>query len=706
LIFRNYFFNNYKKIPYYPWIYFCIFFLSSIPLSYFQASIAFKIIVFLFGVFLPLFVACRVFSLPSSGTPVFKKKIFFTKPPFFFLFLVLSTGIFFRFYHLDTLSVWPLLDEGRNAFFGWSLSKHWNWRLFYDISQMPPLSYWLLGLYFKIIQPSLLSLWFFPAILSSLLLPLGFFAVRRYFPRNFSLLFFCILALCFYPFYLGRFNHQAVLLVFWELLTFLVLGFLHSSNASSLKKIALLGLCAGIGFYIYFSWPLVALAIVLLVFHQTAGQRKGLLWIFGLVVLIVVSPLLVIAQREGYGSYIHSLWIYQSEISYWEWLHQSFSYITGLFWGLETARHAYKPFWGGYLNPLLTASFFIGLLELFRFRRSPISKALLGMFVFFLLPAFVSKDIEMFRIVQVLPVLLLIVTVGLMVLLSSIPSKKRFAVFIFLIIASAALDFYHLTVPYHKACSSQFERWASYAKSAERWRAYQILKKVSAAQGPGYIFSNFDPYPFDKSLFIATCPFNLEGNSNIKESDTKWVAFLTNVNFRPFLSKRFPKAMLTWLSSDLSTADGGLMLAVIPLKLYPEIFSPWVKANEQLKPASLEMLNRPLNEKRNDILKIISMAYPAFRGDPFLESVYWNLVYLNHSADGQFHDAMLDLNQALTKGYKTSYFYNELGGLLFSKRDYPGARNAFRKAIISKLNQTPAEDNLKYLNQLETRSQP
>jgi hypothetical protein len=176
----------------YVLLYFFLFTAGNAALSYFPLSLSAKLSIFIFCVLGPFFLAVKTMGpIPKNGKPVFLTE-FLPPVPVLWLGLLFLGALLFRFYRLESLSVWPLLDEGRNAFFAMELSRQWDWKFFRDISQMPPLSYWLQGLFLKIFSPSLLGLWLFPALISICLPLLGYLAARRFFSRSFS---FCYASL-------------------------------------------------------------------------------------------------------------------------------------------------------------------------------------------------------------------------------------------------------------------------------------------------------------------------------------------------------------------------------------------------------------------------------------------------------------------------------------------------------------------------------
>ncbi len=620
--------------------------------------------------------------------------------------LFLGVCLYVRFYHLDSLSVWPVLDEGRNAYFSWRLSQHWDGRFFYDVSQMPPLYYWIQSIFYRFLKPSLFSLWLFPSLVSLGCLPLAYGAARFFFSRSFSLLFLVLMGTSFYPVYVGRFNHQAGLIVFWELAAMSFLGWLLKSSRLPVKKKAavFLGLILGTGFYIYFAWPFFVLALILwlivLVWTRSPElPRETLKWVF-VPAFLVLIPLGWAAFQAGYGNYLHSLLNKGSDFDPGIWLNNSFSFLTGLFWGLDTPAHAYKPFWGGFFNPLLTACFFLGLLAIGHQKEKKLKAVLAGLLIF-CLPAFFTKEISFFRIVTVLPFLILVAAAGLQLTAARVPSRFRTGFLILFLLVSAGVDFYHLAGPYQAACSNPVDHWASYSKSIERYRAYGLLKTIAEKDGKGLFLSQFDPFSFDKTLEVALGPYTYSLDE-IHDARPVWVGFLMNYNLKPWFEKKFPKSRIIPLSDDLQLAEGEMTLVVIPVEeLSAPILESWVKADEALAPADWTLINLNIKSSRLEVLSQLGSAYPAFQGDPFLETVFWNWVYLNHSADHDLEKAKGDLNNIITRGCPNAYAYNELGSLLAVEGKRVEAKAAFTKAIGCKVNRTPALENLKALQSFQ-----
>ena len=229
-------------------------------------------------------------------------------------------------------------------------------------------------------------------------------------------------------------------------------------------------------------------------------------------------------------------------------------YFAGLFWTGDSPGYNYGPVEGGFLNPLLSTSFFVGLLWLARFRHRFEVRWACWTAVFFLLPGFLTYDLEMQRLALVLPFLLFVALLGIFSMASG--HERRWAtIFLALLLGiSAGWDFYRLAVPFREALNLS---WHSQTlKSEESFNAYRILRVKATEDGPGRLFLDYVPVPLDQTLFLATYPFNATENPKWEFSKPKWMAFLANVNYGPFLEKRFAGGEWHVLGSNLLPWDG------------------------------------------------------------------------------------------------------------------------------------------------------
>ncbi len=372
-------------------------------------------------------------------------------------------------------------------------------------------------------------------------------------------------------------------------------------------------------------------------------------------------------------------------------------YLSEIFWGNPMRGFGYGPLWGGFMNPISGALFFLGALELWRHRKLPAVKWFGVVFLLCLVPGIASQGVEMMRVVSVLPFLLVAVAIGLNLVLLKVPKPWKGVLVGFLFFSSGGLDFYHLAVPYAKAWKPQGDIFKS-VKSAESYHAYQILRDWEKNRGTGYLFLDFLSVPSDQTLTLATYPFNALLNPALKDQKPSWAAFLTNVNYRPFLERRFPGANWFTLGTDLMPLDGEWMLGIVPLEAKDrEWLERWVGAQPFFHGVAVGLYRQTEGKPRQELLEGISKSYSIVQGDPFLESCYWEINYFNHSADKDFQTAWSDLGMILSRGYPAAHVYNELGGLLYFRKNLRGAEGAFLKAIQLGGEHTLAAENLRLL---------
>jgi 4-amino-4-deoxy-L-arabinose transferase-like glycosyltransferase len=699
-----------------PWFYFFVFLFSNLLLSYCHLSIEASLWVGLTGLALPLLIAWRVLPPPDGKKPPHLQEFL---PPVAGWIWALTIGIalFSRFYQLTSLSVWPLYDEGMYGSYAAQLSQSWNWKFFFGPSQAPPLYLWGLALLFKGWGVSLFTLWLYPAILSLITVPVGFWAARAFFSKSFS--FFCgtLLALGFWPLYTGRLGVMTGLVLLVECLALGCLGhFLRRKEGGEGNKEALtLGAVTGLGFYTYLHWPVMAAAIAIPVFFffrreaqnraPHVSRRAGLFLAAG---GLVLAPLAVAFFREGtgqIGDYLKHLSATSSH-SFADQLSVSLSYAGALFWGMDLSFHTYQPLWGGYLNPLLGALFFLGLLESIRRWREPLNQWLLLALFLFLLPGLLTSERATSRMILALPILLVIAVFGFHRLLGSSKTKNTGLAWALLVL-SFGLDFYHLAGGYGTIWKN-LDHWKGYEKSYSRYQAYLLLEKTAASDGPGLIFNDFVPSLADQTLSVAVYDFNAAQNPKRSLAQTRWAAVITNVNYRPFLKARFPDGKAYWISKEMNSPDGGWMLWLFPATPSRlETLQRWQAASQALEPFIHESLCYVPGNSFEKMSVILQKAYPAFQGDSFLESCFWEKMAdlstrqaLAHLTPSDPRAVAENLSSAVQKGYPAAHLFRNLGIDAWRNNDIPRARRHFQQAIHAPLNLTDAESALKITSSL------
>ncbi len=684
-----------------PWILFLVLLTINSLFSFVALGPAEKSFLILFGLLAPMGMAMR-FPGGSWIKTINPNDKLFPAIPVWSVFLVLMAALFIRFYNLTLLSGWPLMDEGLTAFFAMEQSEKWRWDLFGGATQVPSAFYWLLGLFFKITGPSLESLWLFPALLSLLTIPVAYVASIFFAQRSSAWMATTFFGLSFWPFYLGRFCVPHVLLVCWEIIALIALGFFRNSNSKSQLNLraTLLGLTAGFGFYIHLHWIMVALMISVavgwIVFSRKERPWRTLIF-FLFPLLLLAAPLGLTAFIQKTGNYLSMLWILKKGVSWNAQWQACWDYFSSLFWGVQTPRFTYKPFWGGFLNPLLDAVLGLGLVGLYQQRRSPQALWIGTALFLFILPGWLTQELEMFRLVLLIPMLLFLASEGLGILLGDLPIRSRGLVLTVLVTFSASMDFYHLLGPYQAACHSDYATLSGYTKSFENWKAYQILKKRSMDQGPGLILTEMESSSFNQTLTVTVYPYNAARNPHLSSASARWMAFLTNINYAPFLSKRFPRIEWFELSPDRPLPQVTLVLGIIVLD-DPEslaLANHWLVMERAFRPLTSSLLHLGFGQNQGPLLKGLSKMKLLVKGDRFLESCLDEKIFFVAMSSNKNSEALSALGDALEEGYPAAHIFNDLGVLWFTQGDYAKARQAFESALHSPLNHTNALENLR-----------
>ncbi len=192
-------------------------------------------------------------------------------------------------------------------------------------------------------------------------------------------------------------------------------------------------------------------------------------------------------------------------------------YLKTFFWGEDFILFSHGPLWGGLLNPFLSSFFFLGLAHLFKAWKKPLNLWTLSALPVFFLPALLTNNVEMMRLVALLPILLGVCALGAWSFLSYVAPKKRLLVFLLILAGSCAFDFFHLFRVYPRFAGNNPSFYGSF-KSPEFSKAYSLLKPMASQNGPGLILLNFNPDPYDQTLFVTTYSFNSAENPRLDPS--------------------------------------------------------------------------------------------------------------------------------------------------------------------------------------------
>lgn len=687
------------------WLEFHFFLAVNLFLSYSPLSPGIK-----WGIGLPALAAALWYSLRmiptfrAGGNPSFSHD-WLPSFPWAMASLTILAGVA-RFAGLTTFFTYPLYDDVLNAFFAYHLNQHWTWHPFFYYSQMPPLYIWMLAGSFKAAGVSAPVLWLLPALVSLLCVPLSYAACRTLFSRSFALACAFLVALSFWPLWLGRISHQMGLMVLLEWLSLWLFGkFLKAPSTVSMRKWAVgLGLGIGVGFYTYFAWPVVALfvSVVVLVRAFQQAHRSAVVW-YSFSVILALSPLLAAALPGHFGFYVTHRWLSKADTE-WDFLH-SLYYPTTLFWEGWKGYFGYAPRWGGFLNPILGAFFALGAVEAWRFRRHAVAKAFATAFFLFLLPVLMTDNYSASRLTPLLPLCLIGTCWGLQRLGLSLGGGKEKIYLVFLLALSLLLDARNLaeTRAYTNACKVG----PKYTRSFKAWDLISPLRE----EGNGAAFLDFVNDNRDRSLSFLTFPFNTVVNPQIPADSISWAAVLADEDYKPCLTRRFPGIQWHWLDWDMRDMKGGIYfvrgiyLGVIPLSPgNRQTILRWVKAGRDLEEIALADLNYVPPHPHEAVLREMGGFYGDFGTEDFLRTFYWEKVADDEMQDHGDGPALTAMENALRTQCPRGYLYHQWGQLLVRTKQYKKAAYAFREAGRLDPRFNPPASVLQWLGRLGKKS--
>ncbi len=640
------------RFPFSPPAYFFIFLASNLLLSYFGFPREAKLIIGFLGLLLPFAVgwARRGQSHPGPDFPFPTESL--PPVPGWLWAGAAFAGIFLRLDHLISLSQWPMPDEGDYTFYAMELSEKGIWKILYSMRQHPPLYYWAYGLFLKAVPPSLFSLWLFPALLSVAALGAAFWAVRTCFPGPLAFPGFFLAATGFWPVYIGRICSNYVLTFFWELAALGLLGiFLRNQEKPSGRRMAaFLGLWTGLGLFTFVLWALVAAAMAAVVFRAGLGKERGVRRAF--FIPLGFFGILFAALYATHSEAVRQIAFLGKGVELHQRLMDAFVYIKALFWGADGLH--YGPVWGGLLNPVTGAFFFLGLMNILGDKKTRTRWWVLAGLALFLLPGMISKELETFRILFVFPLLVFTALSGMASFLSgSGRNRLRIGVLFLLLTAGAGLDAYQLYGPYHRTWGTPSPTWVN-LKSVVGFRAYQHLEALSSRGGPGLVLSDLGSTR-DLVLNVASYPFDAVQNPRLRLEDAGWAAVVVAEDYRPFLSQRFRETR--WF--DLGKSYPGprmmpLVLGVIPLgEKNRAALEKWVEADRGFHSFNVEISDHSSWDPQQPVLDSLASLPGQLDHDPFLWSCYLERVISYYSPSSREEYALVQ--DLLARYLKNAY---------------------------------------------------
>jgi hypothetical protein len=349
---------------------------------------------------------------------------------------------------------------------------------------------------------------------------------------------------------------------------------------------------------------------------------------------------------------------------------------------------AYKPFWGGFLNPLLGTFFGIGLIECSRHVSDRRVRWVLVAFPVFFIPALLTNDLETFRIIQVLPLLLVVTAVGIRGTLLQVKVGARPWFLALVLAASLGMDIHHLTGPYAGFWKKNPLQWGDYAKSRDAYEAYELLRGLRDSQGPGAVLLGTQWDSDDQALLTATFPFNAAANPSLSLDSVRWAVLFTDSDEAPLFAKAFPEghyraahwgvknlaASLVWIQSK------GLEIVPVTEKDRP-LVKKWVRIDRCLEEEFFLELNIPPNSPHGPAIQYMKDHFPVFSGDPLTEYFYWVRMQEICQKAGDDPGELEAMRRVVGRSdLARPYQWYRFAVLLVKSRHFEEARSAFRQA--------------------------
>ena len=673
------------SIPFLPWVYFGIFLISNALISYYPMTLPIKLYIGTFGLLLPWLLASWTILEERFHPQPFQPALLnpkntnfaFEKPPrwfwFLFIFLILVT----RFYRLTTLPFWPIADEGTDAILGMGQAKSWQWRLLWGPDQHEPLLIWFLGIYFKILNPSLFSLRLFSTLLSIATSFLAYWAARKYFSAWLSFFFCWFLTFSFWNLTLARLCIVVILIPSIQCLCFGWLGlFLKTTNLKE-KWVWLIILSLGgtIGFYAWLNWGFVWLSLgAILTAHclRNKVNIKKMPIVFISTAILFVLPLGLARFSPGGTQHIQDVFTVY-------FLKPLCLYLTCVFWD-GSFSFPYGSNWGGIFNPILSSLIFVGLLYLFRTGKKIFIISFIFILFFSTLPGVLTKSIELYRILPLFPFLTILASLGIICLFFERASLFTLGGAIILMMGSLGLDLHNYFNHYSNIQTTSLnQQW----RNVEYYDAYKILENQTRLTGPIYIFSEFNTDYDNKTLNIACYPFDVLQNPSLSKAAPQWAAVILNSQYFPFLIKNYPGLKFKILNTDKqgSYDPRPFGIFLIPVsQISKENLSRWIKADQVHRQLGLEIKNKTAIESWEKYSEFLSNRKDQVIGDRFLEAFYWEkLAFFNFLAR-DFKSAAEFYQTAIQQGYPAAHLYYDLGISLKATGNMREGQSALEKA--------------------------
>jgi hypothetical protein len=588
-------------------------------LSYGALSLLNQLWIGLVGFGLPLTVfVLKIRSNPAPPTST-QLEVFPNIFPLICFFI--PVALLFRFGWLVSFHHWPFQDDALHAFLAMDLVRHWRWDPFLTFTQTPPLHIWWESLFFRFLKPSLETFWLGPAVLSTLTAILSYACARAWFNKNESLWLTLLWSASFWPAFSQRFCTEPFL--FWELCALGGLGFWKRTLGTKNEFIAssLYGFCLGAGAWTHYHWFL-SMPIFLFAAYLISKGRFKILFVLSLSALVPFLPLLFAGLFSSWGFYLFMDLGTKHDFGLFSHILEGLRYLAAVFWGSSSG--GYRPFWGGFLNPIFGSLVLIGIWKAPSYAGKSGALFIYSFLLSGLLPGFLLSPTEYLRMIHMLPFLILTAFFGLKYLFETIDVSRRIVFWGSLLFLSSGLDITHL-LKMREAWAHPNLDWSLQAKSPARARAFEVLKLLQNGE-KGWVLTNLAPNPEDFSLGLAGFSWSPSDSQS-----AQWIALLLEKSWAQALLARHPLGCVFPLGENPSKAPGQ-ELALFYLRKSgfdnPDFANDgwveqWRLANEAFTNVIRDSLQFKEGRKRLKILKDLLRALPTTRQDAVLESLMW-----------------------------------------------------------------------------------
>jgi 4-amino-4-deoxy-L-arabinose transferase-like glycosyltransferase len=595
-------------------------------------------------------------------------------------------------HRLDTLPPWTHSDQAVLQFDALRLRERWDGELLRGGNLIEPLYTWLLALYLKVVPPDGTSVRLFTVLVSLGTTLLSHWAARAFLNRTASFSVAWLTGLGFLPFMVARTGlHSSLVLP----ATFWCLGILgrHRKARDARGRVLTglhLGLAVGAGFYTYTSWPAVAAWVLLstVVLDLKGPVRRPWAAFAATAVAALVALPVLMARMELGSAYASTL--FKPDVA-----NGMRAYLIGFLWdGFRSPP--FGPASGGSLNALVAGLAFLGAALWRPGRRLGRLLWALSFLAATLLPGALTRYVQMHRVVQAYPFFAAAAALGLLRLSGTVPRRWRTLLVLGFLAASTALDARHFLGPYQDPTRYREENTRHF--DAQSPLAAGYLKAWAKERGPLLVLEQF--HMRDNGAFaVPLFPIDATRNRRLDAAKADWVAVLTNVHYRPFLEGEFPSSTWFWAGEGARSSAGGMAVGLFPREgATRDRLDRWVAANAWLRNVWDERTRMVWGARHRMPLAVLGEGYPLFKGDPFLETLYFERKASLECLDTEYKEAVQDLRRALLLGYPAAHVYFDLGMMLDLAGDREGATRAYRYAMSCKPDHTLARERLEELS--------